>query len=322
MNVKSSKPQRNAYVVGAYIPAGGAFLAYQLGSILQRHFHFRGIAVTERGESPDHGVFQYQIPFPSIKLADLPDTITDDDVLIANPKFSSYLFSLTCKGKKVMYAQGFTTYKYLDCGFNLYVATSRVVQRGLKSIWDVNSEIINPYMDFSPSFRPPEWEKRPFDKILVLFKGDPYCQNLLLKKVQEGLSVTHRHLTFEVLVERNVPHNDFLKRLSGYRYCMTLSIAEGFGIIPLEAMAMGLVVFGFDGYGGQEYMKPGQNCATAPYPRFGSIVDQIICITDSDALGKTISLAAQRTAQEFHHSLDRFESEWVAQFDKFLGQKL
>lgn len=296
-------------------------MAYQLGCILQRHFKFRGIAVTERGESPNHGVFRYHTEFPSIAMDDLVDTITDDDVLVANPKFSTYLFSLTCKGIKVMYAQGFTTYKYLDCGFDLYVATSGVVQRGLKNIWNVNAPIINPYMDFNPSFQPAKWEHRPSNKILVLFKGDPYCQNLLLNKIQESLSVTHKHLTFEVLLEENIPHDDFLKKLSGYRYCMTLSIAEGFGIVPLEAMAMGLVVFGFDGYGGQEYMEPGINCATAPYPRLDSIVDQIKCITDSDVLGKRISLAAQRSAHEFHHSIGRFEAEWVAQFDKLLGQQ-
>jgi len=42
-----------------------------------------------------------------------------------------------------------------------------------------------------------------------------------------------------------------------------LSVAEGFGLVPLEAMAMGSVVVGFDGYGGREHLTPGANCAVA-----------------------------------------------------------
>ena len=44
------------------------------------------------------------------------------------------------------------------------------------------------------------------------------------------------------------------------------SYAQGFGLMPLEAMAMGCTVVGFDGYGGRDYMRPDINCCVVPYP--------------------------------------------------------
>lgn len=37
---------------------------------------------------------------------------------------------------------------------------------------------------------------------------------------------------------------------------LSLSFLESFGLVPLEAMASGALVAGFDGYGGQEYARP------------------------------------------------------------------
>src|SRR5206468_2181306 len=37
---------------------------------------------------------------------------------------------------------------------------------------------------------------------------------------------------------------------------ISLPFLESFGLVPLEAMASGALVTGFDGYGGQEYAKP------------------------------------------------------------------
>ena len=118
--------QRRAYVVGAYLLSGGPFMAYQMGRILQVDFGFEAIAVTVRGETPYHGIFQYDPIFPTTDVAGMEASIADDDVLIANPSFSRLSFGLRCRGLKVMYVQGFTTFGLLDCSFDLYVSVSHV----------------------------------------------------------------------------------------------------------------------------------------------------------------------------------------------------
>ena len=55
-----------------------------------------------------------------------------------------------------------------------------------------------------------------------------------------------------------LPQTDFLARLGACRYLVSLSAAEGFGLVPLEAMAMGTTIIGFDGFGGREYMRSGK----------------------------------------------------------------
>ena len=69
-----------AFVVGPYLPHGGALMAYHIGRILQLDFNFQVVAVRMEKETPLAGVFQYDPAFPSVPLAEMEATIREDDV--------------------------------------------------------------------------------------------------------------------------------------------------------------------------------------------------------------------------------------------------
>src|SRR5689334_15799930 len=103
-----------AFIVGACIPNGGTVMAYEAGRILQVGFGYDARSVTLNGEDWDHGRHSYAIEFPKLTIAEMEDTIAEDDILIANPSFSEFLFGLRLPGRKLCYVQGFSTFSLLD----------------------------------------------------------------------------------------------------------------------------------------------------------------------------------------------------------------
>jgi hypothetical protein len=53
----------------------------------------------------------------------------------------------------------------------------------------------------------------------------------------------------------DMAHDQVAEQLKDARFFLSFSYREGLGLPPLEAMARGCVVVGFDGVGGSEYMK-------------------------------------------------------------------
>ena len=175
-----------AYVVGAYIPNGGTFMAYHLGKILQEDFGFEAVAVGDH--RPDCDVFDYDPVFPSVSVDDMVAAITDRDVLIANPSFSPHGFGFRCRGRKVMYIQDFKTYSLLDCRFDHYVTVSEFVRRFVSSTYAIDTAVVPPFIRadiFPPA---PPWAERPPGSILVSLKGGPHFhQELMLDRLRQML---------------------------------------------------------------------------------------------------------------------------------------
>jgi glycosyltransferase involved in cell wall biosynthesis len=117
-------------------------------------------------------------------------------------------------------------------------------------------------------------------------------------------------------ISRPFPHPSLISRLGSCRYLVSLSPAEGFGLIPLEAMAMGTVVLGFDGFGGREYMRSGQNCLVTTYPDLEGLTHQIIAAVRDQALAERLSKEGRITAQAYTYA--RFRAAWHDEFRRFL----
>src|ERR1700712_440151 len=113
-----------AFVVGAYMPNGGTFMAYHLGNVLQTTFDYEAIAVIVGSENCENGIHQYNPTFPAMTVAEMENTIIDRDVLICNPSFSPFMFGLRLPGTKISYVQHFVSFQTLDCRFDHYVAVS------------------------------------------------------------------------------------------------------------------------------------------------------------------------------------------------------
>ncbi|TAN66294.1 MAG: glycosyltransferase family 1 protein [Magnetospirillum sp.] len=306
-----------AFVVGAHIPNGGTFMAYHLGRILQLDFGFQGVAVAVGGEAADHGVFAYDPPFPSIGVAEMESTITDDDLLIANPSFSPFFFGLKCRGRKVMYVQDFKTFSLLDCRFDLYVSVSEVVRRFLSCTWGIDTAVIPPFIQAAGFPPAPPWRERPADSVLVLMKGDPAHQGFMLDRLRQLVGAAAALVPGPA---GKVPRHELVECMGRYRHVVTLSVAEGFGLMPLEAMAMGATLLGFDGIGGRDYMRSGVNCAVVAYPDLEGVAESILAALRAPDEAEALAMVGWATATAPLYTQERFRADWSGQFARILGR--
>ena len=290
-------------------------MAYHLGCILELEFGWKGVAVSVPGQEGIPSIHSYDVAFPSISLEEMEKVITDRDILIANPSFSSHQFGLRLPGRKLMYIQGFTTYGVLDCFFDHYVAGSGFVANFVSNLYGVRAPVIPPFIQLEGFPRPTEWLERPPGSILVSAKGN----DAILARLRELMARVAPDIKLDDVLSpllHAIPHSDLIARLGSYRYLITLSPAEGFGLIPLEAMAMGTVVLGFDGFGGREYMKSGENCWVTSYPDLEELTRQVIAAVGDPTLGMRLSNEGRISAQAYSYA--RFRAAWQKEFGRFL----
>lgn len=306
------------FVFGARIPTAGAFMAYHLGRILHRHF---GYALFDVEVFPvRQQIFQYDIAPENLPLADLQATIRDDDVLIANPSFSDHMLGLKMRGRKVMYVQDFKTFTYLDCHFDHYVSVSGVVQKFLAAVYGIKAPVIPPFIQINrmPAARP--WRERPPRSIVVYVKRSSPEHLAVLDFLHARFAELRPDIPFNtVLKDRGLRHQEFMETLAAARYAMVLSIAEGFGLVPLEAMALGCTVTGLDGIAGLDYMRPGENCLCLPFRDVKALPQALGQLMDDEPFAERLAGEGIKTAQRYGYA--QFKSAWIKQFSAMLGVK-
>lgn len=305
------------FVVGAYLPNGGTYMAYHLARMLQVDFGWHAIAVEIAGERREDSVQEYDVVFPTATVEEMEKAITEDDILIANPSFSSRWFGPRLPGRKLMYIQGFNTFKVLDRYFDHYVCVSGVVSRFVSAVYGLSAPVIPPFIEVERCPDAPAWRERPAGSILIHGKGDPTLQRLLLDKVRQFVARLAPEIRLDqLLYERPVSRLDLFRRMGQYRYLLSLCVDEGFGLIPLEAMAMGTAVVGFDGFGGRDYMEPGANCLTTSYPDIEKVADYLVTAVRDPALAERLTQAGRITAQQYNYA--RFRAAWHEQLRPLL----
>jgi hypothetical protein len=303
------------FVIGPYVANGGMFMAYQLSRILHRDFGLRVFAVTARQETPDVSPFDYDPVFESVSLEQMSAMATAGDVVIANPSFSRLNLGLTSPALKVMYAQSFNTFRTLDLGFDHYVSVSEVVRGFLSTVWGVETPIIPPFVDVGGA-PPAPWTERPSGSIAVVCKGDMRQQLLILDRLRRAVAPRLPQVRLDSILEP-APRRDFLGRIGAARHLLSLSVAEGFGLAPLEAMALGTAVVGFDALGGRDYMRPGVNCEAATYPDIDGVAAGLIRLLEEPAHAEALARAGQTTAAAYSYT--RFRSAWRDAFAGWFG---
>lgn len=116
------------------------------------------------------------------------------------------------------------------------------------------------------------------------------------------------------------PRQAVARTLAASEVFASLSRDEGLGLPPLEAMAAGCLVCGFDGHGGREYATPdnGHWVADGDLEAFAQALAATLDLDEREAERR---LAAGRaTAAAF--SQDRFESELDAAWRHLLGDEV
>jgi hypothetical protein len=306
------------FVVGAYIPNGGTYMAYHLGRLLQRDFDIEAISVTVGNEQVDNGVHRYDLRMPAISIHDLIGTITDSDILIANPSFSKYLFGWKLPGFKISYVQGFSTYEILDLRFDCYVAVSDFVQQFLRAVYAIEAPVIPAFINLQEMPAAADWGDRPELVVLPYRKGIGEIWDISFRRLKQLTQQRMPALGFEepLFGDRWMPQSQLFRALGRYRYLLVLSVAEGLPLVPLEAMAMSVVVAGYDGFGGRHYMRPGVNCAVAPYPEIEQAAELLIAAMKSPEASAAMSRSARETAGQY--SYEMFRQRWLGEFSRVL----
>jgi hypothetical protein len=293
-------------------------MAYHLGRILHLDFGLEVVVVALGDERLENGIFDYDVNFPAISIADMEQRIADGDILLASPSFSNYFFGPRLPGRKLMYVQGFNTFALLDRYFDHYVCVSSFVARFVRTTYGLTAPVIPAFIELGRFPAAPAWRDRPAGSILIYLKGDSTFPGVALTKLRDA--VAHRKSGVDldhILDPLPLPQVDFLARLGACRYLVSLSATEGFGLVPLEAMAMGTTIIGFDGFGGREYMRPGKNCLVTSYPDIEGVAERLVAALGTPALAERLAEAGRLTALQFGYQ--RFRAAWHDQFRRFLA---
>jgi hypothetical protein len=313
-----ASPAKRVFVVGAYIPNGGTYMTYHLGRILHLDFGLEVAAVALGDERFESGIFNYDVNFPAIGIAEMEQQITDRDFLLANPSFSNHFFGPRLPGRKLMYVQGFNTFALLDRYFDHYVCVSSFVARFIRTTYGLRTPVIPAFIELGRLPTAPAWRDRPAGSILIYLKGDLAFRSVALAKLRDAVARRVSGVDLGRLLDPlPLPQTDFLARLGACRYLVSLSAAEGFGLVPLEAMAMGTTIIGFDGFGGREYMRSGKNCLVTSYPDIEGVAERLVAALTTPALAERLAEAGRLTALQFGYQ--RFRTAWQNQFRQFLA---
>ena len=302
-----------AFVLGAFMPNGGTYMAYHVARLFQDAFGFEPVAVVVDGETPDHGVFRYDRTFPSVAIEEMERAITARDVLLANAGHSRYVFGPRLPGRKLMYVQHFVTARPLDVCFDMYVSVSSFVQRYLKTLYDVEAPLIPPFveLDRMPSVAP--WEDRAPGSVVVHVKtSHPDLDALRAVLRRRGVAIA-----LDDVLPLGLTHDEYLRRIGAARHLVTVASAEGFGLVALEAMALGTTVLGFDGYGGRDFLRDGVNAACTAYGDFVGLATRIAATVGDPARAARLADGGHRTAAGYGY--EPFREAWTARIAQFLN---
>jgi len=304
------------FVFASLMPMGGAYMAYHIGRLLHLHFGYEFIDVDAKNYEKQ--VFNYDIPITTIGIPEMEKTITKDDLLIVNPSYSHVFFGLRLPGRKIMYIQDHKTFKILDCHFDLYVSVSSLVSRYVQAIYDIVTPVIPAFieLDHMPKVKP--WHERPPGTALVYQKHPNTEHNIVLEYLTRMLKKTGSQIDLSHVVKgREMNHPDFLQALGSVRYLVNLSISEGFGLVPLEAMALGTMVTGLDSLGSVDYMRHEENCLVNSMKNLRTLPDVVRRAFTDEELAARCAKNGEVTAADYGY--EPFRAAWLTQLSTLLN---
>ena len=291
-------------------------MAYHIGRLIQLHFGYEMVNV-HIYDITTPPIFHYETPLRTVGIRDLEREMDADDLLVVNPSFSQFLFGLRLPGRKIMYIQDFRTFLLLDCHCDLYVSVSDVVSRYVQALYDIATPIIPAFIQQqTPSVLP--WDERPEGSALVYMKNPSREHKILLHWLKLQLQTIAPAIDLSNVLEgRGLSQQDFLQAIGQVRYFVNFSLAEGFGLVPLEAMQMGSFVTGVDGLAGRDYLRQGDNAYVGSIRDLRPLPSIIKRAFEDEALAKNCVENGKIAAARYGY--EAFKTAWLAQLTRFFG---
>lgn len=300
------------FVFQAYCPAGGTYMAYHVGRILQQYF---GCAVYGVGERPPDSMFEYPLNLSTVSEADFLQMCGADDLLVCNPSFSSRQFGLRLPCRKLSYIQGINTFAVLDVFFDHYVFVSEWARSFVSTYYGISGNVIPALVSENFYLPQPDWQQRKPVFLLSQRKFDGIHFQKLLEvyaKKFPGLVIPHEVIPI-------LPQPELAERFRDLRYYLSLDAMEGFGLPMLEAMASGCAVAGWDSGGSREYARHGENAMLARYGDFETLADHIHFLLNNADEARLLGCAGTLAAKRF--DVARFDAAWVSELSGFLKKR-
>ncbi len=283
-------------------------MIYHVGRVLDQQFGYEPVMVRVEDESPERSTFNYPKLYESIELGDLAGAVERDDIFLPLASAADFGFGLALPCRKLLYVQGVNTYRVLDGFMDGYVSVSEFVQKTIRSVYGIDSPVIHPFIEFERLPEQLAWKDRNRTNVILFAKSPPPVDALIVEFLKR-LSVRHPGIKAHFrVVERGLRHAELMALLASTRYVVGLSPVEGFGLVPLEAMASGCAVVAFHGGGSLAYMTD-KNSRNVGYPHMDALVDQFAQVFLDDSLAESLAARGRSDAQGFTKS--RFEAQWL-----------
>ena len=212
-----------------------------------------------------------------------------------------------------MYVQSVNAYRAIDGFCDLYVASSTFVRDHLRLHYEMTPDVISPYIDLDAMPATVPFADRAPGTALVYSKV--YGEELLAA-LRERLA--RRSVALELEVPEALDHAEYLQALGAHRYSVSLGPLHGFGLVPLESLALGTVPLGFHGNGARDYLDEVVGAGLTHYPDLDGVVDRIERLVADPAAAAAISEAGPIAAFPFRREV--FESRWVDELSGWLGE--
>lgn len=314
-----SVSDRNVFVFNGYGDRGGSFLNATIGKICHKKFGSPLFMVRNRREPRKgkfHPRFKYPLDYPEIHISEMKKRIKPDDLFICNPTHSTKWFGLNLPSKKLMYIQGMNTYPVLDIFYDHYVSVSRFVQQHINRIYNIKPPIISPFINHEIFKNKTPWNQRKNALLILGYKG---YAGPAFRHLNEFYKKKYPLSSIEFELVDNLSQKELADVFNRHKYHLTLNPSEGFGLPPLEAMACGCAVVGFDSMGGREYLQHEKNGYIVNYGDFEQLAEYLRKIELAPNTGENIAKEAVQTAS--HFSYDHFESEWTKYLEEHMYSK-
>ena len=299
------------YIYQGYIQAGGTYMAYHIGRVLQQYF---GAEVIIVGSRPWKTMFSYPVDYPAISQKHFEARVASDDLLICNPSFSDQQFGLRLPCRKLSYVQNVCTFKVLDVFFDHYVFVSDWVKWYIEKYYGISGNVIPAFIHSSLFSCSDDWSARKRSIPVTKYKFD----DLVLSKLRSIFSAKYPDCPLEFEKYPVMSQKEFAKVLRKHRYYLSLAAMEGFGLPMLEAMASGCTAVGWDAGGSSEYTDHGRNCMIARYGDIETLADHLHFILTNDEEASSLAAAGYTTGKAF--DITRFDEAWKKELTTFLDR--
>ncbi len=293
---------RAVYVVGGTWLHGGTKIALRVGELLEERFGFALRLVQGRSEKGDE----------LVSVDEVRRYATPEDVIVCNPSFSDHQLGLTSQARVLMYIQSVNAYRAIDGFCDLYVSSSTFVRDHLALHYGMDTEIISPFIDIDTMPVPLPFDERISDTAIVYSK---LYGETLLPALEARLAA--RSVPLALTRPGSLPHAEYLTRLGQHRFCVCLPPFEGFGLVPLESLALGTVPLGFHGNGALDYLDAVTGRGMTRYPELDDAAQRIEALVADPAAAEEVSAAGPEIAARYRREV--FDERWTGELARFLA---